>query len=157
TRYRLKALTCPSDTPNAPVRNITSHNYAVNYGNTSFYQATLNGVPFLGAPFSCYPPQWLTPSPQNFADYGQNHPDHDQLGKYGPLAGQPQASIEQITDGTANTFMLAEVIQGQGSDVRGFTWWGGASGFTTWSPPNANAPDVLTGGICDVAATYNIP
>jgi prepilin-type processing-associated H-X9-DG protein len=53
--------------------------------------------------------------------------------------------------------MAAEVIQGQGGDLRGFTWWSGASGFTTWFPPNANAPDVLRGGVCDVAATYNIP
>jgi prepilin-type processing-associated H-X9-DG protein len=49
------------------------------------------------------------------------------------------------------------VIQGQGGDLRGFTWWGGASGFTTWNVPNANAPDVLMGGTCNVAATYNIP
>src|SRR5262249_11467191 len=72
TRNRLKVLTCPSDTPNAPCCSgpitrggsggITSHNYAVNYGNTSFFQAPLNGVPFGGAPFSCYPPQWLNPS-----------------------------------------------------------------------------------------------
>jgi hypothetical protein len=49
------------------------------------------------------------------------------------------------------------VIQGQGNDLRGFSWWGGATGFTTWFPPNANAPDVLMGGICNIPATYNIP
>jgi prepilin-type N-terminal cleavage/methylation domain-containing protein/prepilin-type processing-associated H-X9-DG protein len=159
TSQRVKILTCPSDTPNAPFRNITSHNYAVNYGNTSFYQAPLGGVPFLGAPFSCYPPQWLNPGPAMLAEYGQNHPDHDQLGKYGPLAGRPQASLAEVTagDGTAATLLAAEVIQGQGSDVRGFTWWGSASGFTTWSRPNAEEPDVVYGGGCDVVATRNIP
>jgi prepilin-type N-terminal cleavage/methylation domain-containing protein len=51
TGRRYKALTCPSDQANAPIRTITSHNYVVNYGNTSYYQSTFNGVPFLGAPF----------------------------------------------------------------------------------------------------------
>jgi len=157
TNKRIPTLTCPSDTASA-ISNITQHNYAVNYGNTSFFQATLNGIPFGGAPFSCYPPAWLTPSSQNIADYGQNHPDHDKWGKYTPpFAGQPQVAVAQITDGTSNTLMASEVIQGQSNDYRGFTWWGGASGFTTWNPPNANAPDVLMGAACNVAATYNLP
>jgi prepilin-type N-terminal cleavage/methylation domain-containing protein/prepilin-type processing-associated H-X9-DG protein len=158
TSNRVKTWTCPSDTPNAPIGSppITSHNYAVNYGNTSYYQAALNGVPFGGAPFNGYPSAWLTPSAAMLAEYGQNHPDHDLHGKYGPLAGLAQP-LANVTDGTSNTFMLAEVIQGQGQDLRGFSWWGGASGFTTWNPPNANAPDVVMGGICNVAATYNIP
>ena len=152
---RLKVLTCPSDTPNAPIGNppITSHNYAVNYGNTSFFQAPLNGIPFGGAPFSCYPPQWLTPSAQMVSDYGQNHPDHDKWARFGPLAGRPEVFLPHITDGTSSTLMAAEVIQGQGNDLRGFTWWGGASGFTTWSPPNANEPDMIMGGNCNATLT----
>ena len=157
TKNRLAILTCPSDRPNAPLSNITSHNYAVNYGNTSFYQTTMNGVPFGGAPFSCYPPQWLTPSQAMLTKYGQNTPDHDQYGLFGPPAGQPQVALPQITDGTSTTLMASEIIQGQGGDLRGFSWWGGASGFTAWSPPNANAPDVLMGGTCNIAATYNLP
>jgi prepilin-type N-terminal cleavage/methylation domain-containing protein len=55
TARRYKVLTCPSDQPNAPIGTppnaITSHNYVVNYGNTSYFQSTFNGVPFLGAPF----------------------------------------------------------------------------------------------------------
>jgi prepilin-type N-terminal cleavage/methylation domain-containing protein/prepilin-type processing-associated H-X9-DG protein len=161
TRARLKVMTCPSDTPNAPLNQITNHNYAVNYGNTSFFQAPITSggvtVPFLGAPFSCYPASWMTNSPM-INEYAQNHPDHDLRGKYGPDAGQPQASLGQMSssDGSSNTIMLSEVIQGQGNDLRGFSWWGGATGFTTWFPPNANAPDVQMGGICNVAAT-NIP
>jgi prepilin-type N-terminal cleavage/methylation domain-containing protein/prepilin-type processing-associated H-X9-DG protein len=150
TSQRLAILTCPSDTPNAPISK-------VNYGNTSFFQAPLNDIAFGGAPFSCYPPQWLTPSAAMRAEYGQNHPDHDRYGKYGPRAGQPQASLQSLSDGTANTLMAAEIIQGQANDLRGFTWWGGASGFTTWSAPNANEPDVVMGGICNVGATYRIP
>ncbi len=151
------------DIPNAPVRIrigtvdyfITSHNYVINYGNTSFFQAPLNGIAFGGAPFHCYPPQWLTPSQQLLTDYTQNHPDHDKWGRFGPSAGQPQVTLLQISnnDGTSSTLMLSETIQGQGSDLRGFTWWGGSSGFTTWSPPNANEPDVLMGGSCNVVGT----
>src|SRR5579871_5992189 len=33
TTKRLAVLTCPSDQPNSPFRGITSHNYAVNFGN----------------------------------------------------------------------------------------------------------------------------
>jgi prepilin-type processing-associated H-X9-DG protein len=157
TTQRLAILTCPSDTPNAPLSNITNHNYAVNYGNTSFFQAALNGVPFGGAPFACYPSAWLHPSKAMLDEYQQNHPDHDRYGKYGPLAGQPQVALQRIQDGTSGTLMAAEVIQGQSNDLRGFSWWGGASGFTTYSAPNANEPDVLMGGICNSAATWNIP
>src|SRR5262249_9598659 len=113
--------------------------------------------PFGGAPFACYPPAWLTPSKAMLAEYGQNHPDHDRYAKYGPIAGQPQMALQRIQDGTSGTLMAAEVIQGQGNDLRRFSWWGGASRFTTWTAPNANEPDVLMGGNCNVAATWNIP
>src|SRR5579884_232365 len=49
TTRRFAVLTCPSDTPNAPIGNITSHNYGVNYGNTTLYQAptvTSGGVTY---------------------------------------------------------------------------------------------------------------
>src|SRR5262249_34205730 len=66
TSQRIPILTCPTETIyNAPIGGpppITNHNYVVNYGNTSFYQADLNGVRFGGAPFSCYPPAWLVPT-----------------------------------------------------------------------------------------------
>ena len=158
TNQRIKILTCPSDRrPNAPLPPTTSHNYVVNYGNTSFYQTDIGTVIYGGAPFVAYPPQWLTPPAAMLAEYGQNHPDHDKFGKYGPDAGKPQATIVGINDGAANTFMVSELIQGQQNDLRGFTWWGGSTGFTTYSPPNANEPDVLMGGICNVAATYRLP
>src|SRR5207245_1355111 len=134
------------------------HNYAINIGNTSFYQNTLNGVTFGGAPFTLWPHSWGPASGCMLATYARAYPDHDALAKCSaPFAGPPQFAIGQITDGTSNTFMAAEVIQGQGGDLRGFTWWGGSSGFTTYNPPNANAPDVMRGGACDSAATYNIP
>jgi len=158
TSQRLQVLTCPSDTPSTPYPPMTAHNYAVNYGNTNFYGTTVAGIPFGGAPFRCYPAAWLTD--RNIqAAYGWAQPDSDKQARFpgDGLAGQPQASLPQITDGTSNTLMMAEVIQGQAGDARGFVWWGSASGFTTLNLPNSNAPDVMTGGNCNEAATWGIP
>jgi prepilin-type N-terminal cleavage/methylation domain-containing protein len=44
TNRRLSALSCPSDKDSRPIGNITSHNYVVNFGNTSLGQVTVNGV-----------------------------------------------------------------------------------------------------------------
>src|SRR5262249_28456058 len=73
------------------------------------------------------------------------------------VAGQPQTRLENITDGSANTMMVSEIIRGQGGDLRGYSWWGGAGAYTAWNLPNANAPDVLMGGNCNIPATYNLP
>jgi prepilin-type N-terminal cleavage/methylation domain-containing protein/prepilin-type processing-associated H-X9-DG protein len=136
---------------------------------------------FGGAPFGFYPPGWFLKSArqsQMSSAAGQNHPDGD-TGTYanGPYtdigrAGN-SARFSDITDGTSTTLMAAEVIQGQPpagtaalpsptlggnhTDYRGFTWWGGAAGFTTFNLPNANAPDVLMGADCNPDATYNLP
>src|SRR5262249_38900236 len=95
-------------------------------------------------------------NPDYYKQYPEQPPDHDRFSKIknlgGPSAGQPQA-LSSITDGTSNTLLLSEVIQGQKSDLRGFTWWGGAAGFPTWSLPNANDPDMMLGGNCDPDAT----
>src|SRR6476620_8526066 len=58
TQSRIKAWTCTSDVPNAPNGGITSHNYVVNMGNTSFYQESIvsagTTIQFGGAPFCGY-------------------------------------------------------------------------------------------------------
>jgi prepilin-type N-terminal cleavage/methylation domain-containing protein/prepilin-type processing-associated H-X9-DG protein len=159
TSKRLKILTCPSDVIAPPFSGMTLHNYGVNYGNTNFYGTTVSGVAFGGAPFRAYPSGWLSDATMQ-ATYGWAQPDSDKQARFQQYgkAGEPQATLQTITDGTSNTLMAAELIQGQGGDdLRGFIWWGSASGFTTFNPPNSNAPDVMTGGSCDVAATYNIP
>jgi prepilin-type N-terminal cleavage/methylation domain-containing protein len=110
TSRRLAVFTCPSDTPNAPVSHITSHNYGVNYGNTGYaQQANLNGVVFEGAPFT--------------------------RGKAFRFA--------EITDGLSNTLLASELVQGQRRDLRGFTWWGDASGFESYLSPNTSQPDII--------------
>src|SRR5262245_44935359 len=107
TGFRYAVCTCPSDTPNTPIGRITSHNYVVNYGNTTTAQNTFQGVPFLGAPF----------------------------------APRKAFRLLDLTDGTSNTLLLLEVVQGQGRDLRGFTWWGPSAAGTTFFAPNTTAPD----------------
>jgi prepilin-type N-terminal cleavage/methylation domain-containing protein len=145
---RFPSLTCPSDIPNAPIGDprITNHNYGVNYGNTSFFQTTLNGIPFLGAPFNAYTGSTSDDGPVN-ASQGRT---------WTRVYGRP-VKLAEITDGTSNTLMIAEVIQGKNDDLRGFSWWGGASGFVTFLAPNSNSPDVVTGGICRSQQDGNPP
>src|SRR5262249_36959178 len=114
TTRQFAVYTCPSDTPNAtPIWGITSHNYAVNYGNTTASRSSpYQGVTFRGAPFGYR----LT------------------------------VRLTDIADGTSNTFMAAEVVQGQGMDVRGFTWDGVYAGFETFLGPNSKQADVVGGG-----------
>jgi prepilin-type N-terminal cleavage/methylation domain-containing protein len=124
---RLAVLTCPSDARQT-VNGMTSHNYAINLGNTSTYQTpVVSGVRFAGAPFT---------------------------------VGQPLASaaLEDITagDGTSQTLLLAEVVQGI-NDHRGFSWWGPASGFVTIIGPNSPEPDSFRGGTCRYPHENNPP
>jgi prepilin-type N-terminal cleavage/methylation domain-containing protein/prepilin-type processing-associated H-X9-DG protein len=114
TSKRLTILTCPSDTPNAPLSGITSHSYALNFGNTGVWQQlSLNNVRWAGAPFG----------------------NGDTRVK--------NVTLSQITDGTSTTLMAAELIIGQYTDLRGFTWWGDSAGFTTYLAPNSPLPDVM--------------
>lgn len=149
---RIPTLTCPSDTPNAPIGSsatlaaITSHNYGVNYGNTSFFQSTLNGIPFLGAPFNMYTGSISDDGPVNLSEalaftrvYGKN------------------VKLAAITDGLSSTLLASEVLQGRGNDLRGFSWWGNASGFVTYLPPNSTLPDVVTGGNCTPSVSPLMP
>ncbi|MFO0810753.1 MAG: DUF1559 domain-containing protein [Gemmataceae bacterium] len=158
---RLKVFTCPSDEPQVySANNTTKHNYVLNAGNTTFFQVGLplgctagssGCTPFLGAPFGWYNDSDLvndSPLPYNAAA------TNPALGKMGK-----QASSTEVTasDGTSNTMMASEAIQGRANDLRGYTWWGGAAGFTAYMAPNSSEQDVQTGGICDTAANPNLP
>jgi prepilin-type N-terminal cleavage/methylation domain-containing protein len=52
-----------------------------------------------------------------------------------------KTNMRDILDGTSNSFLVGEVRQGQGSDLRGFTWWGDASQYTAYIGPNSPLPD----------------
>ncbi len=131
TNRRYDAFTCPSDpSPNSPIGNLTNHNYAVNYGNTAYSQVDLNGVVFAGAPFAK-------------AD-AQNK-----------MRGK---NFSSITDGTSNTLLVAEVLQGQGSDLRGFTWWGDGAQFSAFLAPNSTQPDrIYSSSYCNNLPQQGLP
>jgi prepilin-type N-terminal cleavage/methylation domain-containing protein/prepilin-type processing-associated H-X9-DG protein len=148
---RIKAMTCPSDFPNAPLvltglPAMTAHNYGVNYGNTNFFQTPLNGIPFMGAPFTAYPGSTSDDGPNGAAA----------VAGFGNVYGRP-VRLAELTDGTSSTLMLGELIQGQGNALHGFTWWGGGSGFVTYLSPNSTSPDSLIGGNCKSSDQRNPP
>jgi len=140
TTQRYAAFTCPSDTPSTceevfgDSKPITAHNYAMNYGNTGFvssaggnyytefgaeqviFPGSSDEITFLGAPFTA------SGSPQTAAKVFR---------------------FRDITDGLSNTLIAAEVIQGQGEDLRGIIWWGIGGGFETSLAPNTSQPDAI--------------
>jgi prepilin-type N-terminal cleavage/methylation domain-containing protein/prepilin-type processing-associated H-X9-DG protein len=119
TGKQLKLLLCPSSTVNtsgwpANPRSATYHNYVVNFGNTGVDEtANWQAASYNGLTFGGAP----------------------------FTRGRPQR-LDLIRDGTSNTLMLSEVIQGQRRDLRGCTWWGTGSGFVTSLRPNDSAPDL---------------
>jgi prepilin-type N-terminal cleavage/methylation domain-containing protein/prepilin-type processing-associated H-X9-DG protein len=135
TARRYQVFTCPSDISAAPIGSITNHNYAVNWGNTTYNQTTYPGtsVAFRGAPFGI----------GKIKKPGQR------------MTGETLASI---FDGTSNTILAAEVNQGKVGDLRGFTWWGDAAGMTTYELPNTGVPDrIYTAGYCKNDPLNNMP
>jgi len=135
TSTRIRSFSCPSDQDDAPLRGVVSSNYVGNFGNTGtgFFQsqATIAGVvvPFLGAPFA-----WVNAAPPEC--------------KATPIVpGATSSNIARITDGTSNTMLLSETIQGQNlagsTDLRGYIQYGSSAGYSTLLAPNSALPDDL--------------
>jgi prepilin-type N-terminal cleavage/methylation domain-containing protein/prepilin-type processing-associated H-X9-DG protein len=149
TTKRYSTFTCPSDMPSA-AWDITCHNYAGNYGNTGYggkaviHPGTPEEVRFGGAPFVAS--GWRDP------DTGVDTPPKI-------------CKLRDITDGLSSTLLAAEVRQGQGqgvtsgvNDLRGFVWWGGSAGFSTYLAPNSPLPDVCHSmAWCDPENPQNPP
>lgn len=140
TSATINTFLCPSDMPNGPIGattwdgksvRIQSHSYAANYGNTITYFTEGAAHPadptviHLGAPFGYVPA-------------GTNNAE---INGTAPPSRRYCYDFASIMDGTSNTLLVSEVIIGQGSDLRGFSWWSDASGFTTFLPPNSPLPD----------------
>jgi prepilin-type N-terminal cleavage/methylation domain-containing protein/prepilin-type processing-associated H-X9-DG protein len=73
-----------------------------------------------------------------------------------------QFGIGDVPDGTSNTLLAAEVLQGVSTssitDLRGFTWWGVAAGFETYNGPNSASPDSLQfTSYCNNLPDQNLP
>jgi len=164
---RLPSFMCPSDqVKNWNGGTLTMHNYVLNAGNSNLYQVSTpvgctngstigdNGcVTFGGAPFGWYedPATLAAGGDASPTDYTAGNPTQG-------LSGRPRA-IAEITDGTSNTLCVSEVIIGPSDgDYRGFSWWGGGAGFTTYQTPNNDgATDVMTGAGCGSAPYGNTP
>lgn len=135
TKLRFKAFSCPSDMNNSPFGGLQNHNYAANWGNTTYNQTTYPGtsVKFLGAPFG----------------------KAKSKAKGERMRGE---NFSAITDGLSNTILVSEVLQGQKRDLRGFTWWGDASGFTAYELPNSSVPDrIYSSTYCNNEPLLNLP
>lgn len=131
TTKRLAVLTCPSDKENAPISNITNHNYAAVSGNG----ATAGSNPATAVPPN-KPTGWV--SRQGMFD----HTITDMIISGGTVSpNQRKVKLTDVTDGLTNTIMFGEVLQGQSSDLRGFVWWIGAATVSTFYPPNTTNPD----------------
>jgi len=113
----IPSLLCPSDEKQKDIA--TQHNYLANFGNTNIKCGNINSLKHLGSPFKYY------------------------------TAGQensPGVTLRQIPDGLSHTMAVGECIAGRSAkspnrDIRGLTWLGNMSGFTTYLPPNAFEPD----------------
>jgi prepilin-type N-terminal cleavage/methylation domain-containing protein len=151
---RVNSFSCPSDVNDAALANVVSMNYACNYGNTGTgywqTQATLNGVtiPFRSAPFA-----WVNSAGPACPAVTNPYPTAF-------IGSTTVCKLSNITDGTSNTLLVAEVIQGQDNgsgayagytDLRGFIQYASSSGFSAIHTPNSPRPDDLN------AASYCIP
>jgi prepilin-type N-terminal cleavage/methylation domain-containing protein/prepilin-type processing-associated H-X9-DG protein len=140
TATRVNSHYCPSDAGNLNIVTAfgalglhpTSQNYGVNFGNCDSIQDptfTYAGIkfPFLGAPFS----NIGAPDTVNGTVTGN------------PAPPRPTSNFATISDGLANTLLTSEFVVGQGNDLRGYTWWGFETQFTSLIGPNSTQPDNL--------------
>jgi prepilin-type N-terminal cleavage/methylation domain-containing protein len=144
TTKRIAAFTCPSDTANVPISNIPSYNYAGVTGNGASYGALAAGP---------------APAPTGFvARAGM----FDQTIYENVISGTTitknakKIQFGSVTDGLSNSLMVGEILQGRGTDLRGFAWWGYAAGASTYMTPNSRAPDQVSQN-CTTDPAANLP
>ncbi|BBO32806.1 DUF1559 domain-containing protein [Lacipirellula parvula] len=141
---RIGLYTCPSDTPNSAMQAVTvpipNHNYAANYGNTTYAQNDYQNVTFKGAPFGNIEKITYSPGVNPYFDYFDSYKR--------PYRGV--ASFQEITDGLSNTLLVSEIIQGAEGDFRGrIIGFADGGAFTGWLAPNSSLPDAPKGAVVD--------
>jgi len=129
---RIGFFQCHSDTPQvfsiaqsavgavlsgAPPLNYTKGNYGVNWGNTDYGQGQRSDSWFVS-----------NPAAHRRSPFGYNQ------GATGPLT----VTIASVTDGTSNSLLISELLQGAYDDIRGLLWtdFPGAHSFVTRLGPN---------------------
>ena len=131
TTAQIATYTCPSDSNTANVSlysGVTFHNYVANYGNTTCSRAATLGTDSAGNPnrFGGAPIVGMVIG----------------VGSYNDKTYVPTGvKMADVWDGTSNTLLFSETVQGRGGDLRGFAWWGYGCHFETYLPPNSAEPD----------------
>jgi prepilin-type processing-associated H-X9-DG protein len=123
----------------------------VNLGNTiESQQANYNSVIHGGAPFRSAKYQYPADVAMPNSVYTVETPGGWLVR---PYVG---TNFSEIRDGLSNTLLMAEGLQGTGSDLRGFIWWSAAAGFTTYNPPNSPVMDRVAQN-CTHSPALNLP
>jgi prepilin-type N-terminal cleavage/methylation domain-containing protein/prepilin-type processing-associated H-X9-DG protein len=133
----IAGFSCPSDPTVNQIdqNNRREGNYVVNWGNSNWNQAMFTGFnPFSGNPLDPYRPV--------------------------PFIGAPftmdrSFGIQNITDGTSNTLLMAEVIIGATMGTTGYEHRGdvynddyNCAMFMGYTAPNSTIPDWIANGYC---------
>jgi prepilin-type N-terminal cleavage/methylation domain-containing protein/prepilin-type processing-associated H-X9-DG protein len=142
----IPGFSCPSDinTNQIDQNNRREGNYVVNWGNSNWNQAmstTYN--PFVGNPLT-------PPNPVPF------------LGA--PFTMDKSFGIQNITDGTSNTLLMAEVIIGATQGTTGYEHRGdvynddyNCAMFNGYTTPNSKVPDWIASSYCQYPYANNPP
>jgi prepilin-type processing-associated H-X9-DG protein len=131
TRTQVATYTCPSDSNTqtaSVISGIAFHNYVANHGNTTVARTSpFQGVNYGGAPFIAYyhSDPWI----EAFLSAAEK--------------ARKVVRLQEVLDGTSNTLLIGEGIQGRNGDLRGFGWWSGGAHFESSIGPNSAAPDVV--------------
>jgi prepilin-type N-terminal cleavage/methylation domain-containing protein/prepilin-type processing-associated H-X9-DG protein len=139
TTTQLPVYVCPSDTKSAQagiISGVTFHNYVACYGNTTRGRLSPAGTTSSGQPNFFGGGAMIEVINENSGNWPNYYSWITDTQTY-----LKSVRMAEITDGTSNTLVISETVQGKGGDLRGFGWWGGGAHFETQLTPNSPLPD----------------